>query len=316
MDIGGIADDQDRANVIAYIETLMPEPDVGGIPPELLARITQADPADGEALAAGRCGSCHRFTAEGDPLVGPNLYDIVGAPVAATEGFNYSLALFNLGRDGAVWTVDRLDAFLANPAVAVPGTRMGFAGISDPDERAAVIAYLRTLSNSPTPLLGQELLGIGTQVDDLTPLTFTSSQANSGALWYVRLGCDVCHGPNLSGVAPPAGGVFIPTLIGQDFRNKWFGGNVYELYAFVTAHSADVVQDDGQIALLMAYILAGNGFVPGDVELPQDSDRLQTHGVLSVAPAIVAKGASPTRFVPALFSHGSASRIERSRRDR
>ncbi len=278
MTLGGIADDQNRANVIAYLKTLAPAPDVAGNDPELLARIAAADPADGEALAAGRCASCHRFTSEGDTLFGPNLFNIVGGPVAAAAGFSYSLAFQTLNAEGAVWTVNRLDAFLENPAVAIPGTRMGFVGISDPDDRAAVIAYLRTLADTIAPLAGNELLGIGVARADLMPLTFTNSQRNSGALWYVQLTCDACHGPNLSGVAPPGGAGFIPPLVGQDFRNHWFGGTVNDLYAFLTGHAADVVQDDGQIALLLAYIFAGNGFVPGDVELPRDSGQLRQMG--------------------------------------
>jgi cytochrome c len=278
MNYRGISDDQDRANVIAYLRSLVPEPQVGGIDPELLRRITAANIANGEALATGRCGTCHRFTAEGDPLVGPNLYNIFGAPVAAAEGFGYSQAFLELKAEDATWTAGRLDEFLANPAIAVPGTRMGFAGIADPDDRAAVIAYLRTLADTEAPLVTQELLGIGTQVGDLTPLTFTSSQRSSGALWYARLGCDRCHGSNLQGLASNSVEHLGPALVGTAFAEKWFGGDVYELYAFITGHSADVVQDDDQIALLTAFILEANGFVPGTVELPQDHDLLREMG--------------------------------------
>ena len=65
------------------------------------------------------------------------------------EGFNYSAALKGKGGD---WTFEELDNFIHNPKGAIPGTIMAFAGIPSADERADVLAYLRTLSDSPVPL--------------------------------------------------------------------------------------------------------------------------------------------------------------------
>jgi len=103
--------------------------------------------AKGEAakgkLAFGQCAVCHKIDKAGGNGIGPNLSGIVGRPAGSLAGFSYSPALAKLK---APWTVERLDAYIARPAAAVPGTRMPFAGISDPAKRQDIIAYLMTMS--------------------------------------------------------------------------------------------------------------------------------------------------------------------------
>jgi aldose sugar dehydrogenase len=93
-------------------------------------------------LAYARCSGCHRLEAEAAPGVGPDLAGIAGRPIASISGFGYSEAL---AATEGTWTDARLDAFLANPQAAVPGTSMRTDGISDPAERASLVAFLRTL---------------------------------------------------------------------------------------------------------------------------------------------------------------------------
>lgn len=110
--------------------------------------LASADPKTGEATAK-QCAACHTFNKGGSNRVGPNLWNIVGRPKASGAGFNYSAAM---KAKGGEWTYDDLNKFLANPKGFVPGTNMTFAGLSRGKQRADMVAYLRSLADSPQPL--------------------------------------------------------------------------------------------------------------------------------------------------------------------
>ncbi|MFC0410045.1 c-type cytochrome [Roseomonas elaeocarpi] len=112
--------------------------------------LASADADAGKALATRTCGACHIFENNGKNGVGPNLYGIVGRHHAAEAGFNYSAA--NKALSDKVWDYQAISTFISAPAKAMPGTRMGFAGLASEKQRADVIAFLRTLSPNPEPL--------------------------------------------------------------------------------------------------------------------------------------------------------------------
>ena len=100
--------------------------------------LAAASPAAGERLFR-RCSACHAIEAGGGHGIGPNLWAIVGAPVAAQEGYVYSPAL---RAAGGAWTAQRLDSYLQSPRDFAPGTKMTFAGIARGGDRADLIAFL------------------------------------------------------------------------------------------------------------------------------------------------------------------------------
>lgn len=110
-----------------------------------------ASAEEGEAFSRA-CQSCHTFEQGGPNRVGPNLFAIVGADMAHLEDFNYSSALQTAHDEGRTWGYEELNAFLQNPRDYMPGTSMSYAGIRDPEDRANVIAYLRSMDDDPPPL--------------------------------------------------------------------------------------------------------------------------------------------------------------------
>ena len=102
--------------------------------------LAEGDPAKGEKVYR-KCKACHAVE-EGKNKVGPSLYDIVDRAVATVPKYKYSKAMIAFGEGGAVWDAATLDAYLESPRKAVKGTKMAFAGLRKPGDRADVIAYL------------------------------------------------------------------------------------------------------------------------------------------------------------------------------
>lgn len=115
----------------------------------VMVLLASADPAAGEKVTK-KCVACHSFDEGGANKVGPNLWNIVGQSIAEAEGFGYSDALSS--KSGETWSYENLDAFLTKPKDWAPGTKMAYAGLKKVDDRAELIAYLRSLSNDPQPL--------------------------------------------------------------------------------------------------------------------------------------------------------------------
>ena len=108
-----------------------------------LAVPTAAQAIDGKKLFASRCGVCHWDPAKAGEQVrmGPSLSGVVGRKAGAHPKFTrYTKAMKSFDKP---WTEATLTAFLENPRKTVPGTNMAFPGLKKPEERAAIVAYLK-----------------------------------------------------------------------------------------------------------------------------------------------------------------------------
>jgi cytochrome c len=111
--------------------------------------LASASPEKGEAIFK-KCAACHNAAVGGANGIGPALYGVVGAPQANHAGFAYSEAL--LAKKGSPWTWDDLNSWLKNPKGYASGNKMSFAGLSKPEDRAAVMVWLNQQSANPLPL--------------------------------------------------------------------------------------------------------------------------------------------------------------------
>ncbi len=185
MSYAGLADPKKRADIIEYLRTnaatpepkppveaasaqvtppnpatagatpsgMQPNANAGGDGGPIETRLVSADPKLGEADTKKLgCVACHSFNEGGKAGIGPNLYGVVGGPHGHMEGYSYSSAL--KAKTGP-WTFAALDEWLKKPAAYAPGTKMTFAGVANPKERADVIDYLRTLAANPEPVPGK-----------------------------------------------------------------------------------------------------------------------------------------------------------------
>ncbi len=141
----------ERPETMGYaIEGVEGEGDAGGAAgPSLNTLLASADVAAGEKVFA-KCVACHTINAGGANGIGPNLHGIVGEGVGAGHpGFAFSDALKS---KGGKWDFATLDAWLKSPREFAPGTKMTFAGLGKPEDRANIIAYLNSQgSNLPLP---------------------------------------------------------------------------------------------------------------------------------------------------------------------
>jgi cytochrome c len=110
--------------------------------------LAAADAEVGEKVFA-QCAACHVAKPGANVTIGPNLWNVVGRPVAAQPGYDYSESLKQVSGE---WEFERLNAYLFDPKLLAPEGRMPFPGIKSTTERAHLIAYLRTLSDDPVAL--------------------------------------------------------------------------------------------------------------------------------------------------------------------
>lgn len=119
-------------------------------PADLAAFYATADIKAGEEYVNKKCATCHTHDKGGANKVGPHLWGVVNRQVAGVSDFNYSGGMKAHAGEVKKWDFDALNHFLWSPQKTVKGTMMSFAGIAKDQDRANVIAYLATQSDSPS----------------------------------------------------------------------------------------------------------------------------------------------------------------------
>lgn len=114
--------------------------------PPLAVLLASASPEKGAAQFK-KCMACHTIEKGGPNKIGPNLWGIIGNKHAHAQGFAYSTAL--AGMHDKPWTWEDLDMWIKSPKTYAAGNKMSFAGLSKPEDRAAILVYLNQNSDSP-----------------------------------------------------------------------------------------------------------------------------------------------------------------------
>lgn len=107
--------------------------------------LAEGDAANGEKVFK-KCAACHAVTADAKAKAGPNLHDVVGRKSGSMPDFKYSAPMVALGAGGQLWTPEEIALFVENPKKYLAGTKMSFAGLKKPEDRADLVAYLVSLN--------------------------------------------------------------------------------------------------------------------------------------------------------------------------
>jgi|GEM_PF-62705 len=226
MAFAGIANDRQRADVIDYLRTQSDHPEplppaggggasaggAAGGASAFTGLVAHADVKQGQQEAQQDCAMCHSLAKGGPTIVGPDLYDVVDRPIASVAGYEYSSALKDKHGN---WTYDTLNSWLTDPAAFAHGTKMTFAGLHGEKQRAALVAYLRTLAAKPAPLQASASPGSASPASSTASGGGGSGPSFAGLVGKADVGqgqqttqqsCAMCHSLAKGG----------PTIVGPD----------------------------------------------------------------------------------------------------
>lgn len=139
----------ERPETMGYpIEGVVEEGESGEAEQPIEFFLASADPAQGEQVFK-KCTACHTIEKGAPNQLGPNLWGVFGEPIGKGHGFPFSDALAS---KGGTWDWTTMSEWLKSPRSFAPGTKMTFAGLGNPQDRANVMAFMNTKSDSPKPL--------------------------------------------------------------------------------------------------------------------------------------------------------------------
>jgi cytochrome c len=96
-----------------------------------------------------KCSACHQIASGGKNMIGPNLWSVIGRTAGSVSDYKYSKAMVAYGKE---WTFEEMNSYLIKPQAYVKGTKMAFAGLRKEKDRASVILFMNSKSNSPKTL--------------------------------------------------------------------------------------------------------------------------------------------------------------------
>lgn len=157
-------------SVLEIDTSALEDANAGGItapagPEPILALLAQADVARGQALSKA-CLACHSFDKGGPNKIGPNLWGIVNERKAHIKDFAYSDVIKEMAVKGDHWGYRNLNGFLWKPNTYAKGTKMVYPGLKKAEDRASVIAYLRTLADNPAALPTEEEIAAEAPIEE------------------------------------------------------------------------------------------------------------------------------------------------------
>ena len=149
-----------------------------------------ADAGRGKELYI-ECKRCHQVGSGAEHRIGPHLNDVFGRASGSLGDYRYSLAMNAAGSGGLVWTEATLGTFLSDPRALVPGTRMSFAGMTEADDRADLLTWLRGFSGARSDLPPAEPTATPEEFGLDPQLLTIRGDPEYGA--YLASQCTTCH---------------------------------------------------------------------------------------------------------------------------
>lgn len=147
--------------------------------------------ADRGAELYSQCKGCHQVGADARNRVGPQLNFLFGRKAAGLDDFRYSKSLQRVGANGVEWHADTLSEFLENPRKFASGTRMSYRGMKSAEDRADLIAYLRTFSDNPADIPEADATAVGTDHSVDPAILALEGDPEYGE--YLSSECTTCH---------------------------------------------------------------------------------------------------------------------------